>query len=137
MARRRAGDAGGRVGRTWLAAPLMVMTGLWGTTAGLVAAFSPRTVLAWAGTSLSAVDVATWGWVQLGVFAVVLVVGVSRMTSTAGWARAVASLVVALVLLLRFAALPITPVWPLASIALCTVVLWALVVNDDELHDAA
>ncbi|MGW6130640.1 DUF7144 family membrane protein [Cellulomonas sp. NPDC055163] len=137
MARRGAGGAGRRAGWTWFAAPLVVMTGLWGTTAGLVAAFSPRTVLAWTDTSLPAVDVSTWGWGLLAASAPVLVVGVSRTSDGAGWARAVASVVIALVLLLRFTALPITPGWPLAAIALCSVVLWALVVNGDELHDAA
>lgn len=137
MARRRAREVSGPEGWTWFAAPLMVMSGLWGTTAGLVAAFSPRTVLAWTGTGLPAVDLSTAGWALLAASALVLVLGVSRMTDGPGWARAVAGVVIALVLLLQFAALPVTPGWLLASLALCTVVLWALVVNDDELHDAA
>jgi hypothetical protein len=117
------GRESGWVGWIWFGALLMILTGLWGMFSGLVAVFSPATIEGW-----------TRGWVHLAVSALVFVVGVSLLTSAAGWARVAAIVLTAVMLLLQFAALPATPWWSLASIALCLAVLWALVVHGDELR---
>ncbi|GEL48502.1 hypothetical protein KQI48_10195 [Cellulomonas hominis] len=128
------GRESGWVGWIWFGALLMILTGLWGMFSGLVAVFSPATIVGWTRYGLTTVDVSTWGWVHLAVSALVFVVGVSLLTSAAGWARVAAIVLTAVMLLLQFAALPATPWWSLASIALCLAVLWALVVHGDELR---
>lgn len=122
------------VGWIWFGALMMILMGLWGMFSGLLAVFSPATIVGWTRYGLTTVDVSTWGWVHLAVSALVLVVGVSLLSSAAGWARVMAIVLTGLMLLLQFAALPATPWWSAASIALCVVVLWALVVHGDELR---
>ncbi|TKR26796.1 hypothetical protein FA014_03900 [Cellulomonas hominis] len=125
------------VGWIWFAALLMILMGLWGMFSGLVAVFSPHTIVAWTTYGLATVDVSTWGWVHLAVAALVFLVGVSLLTTAAGWARVAAVVLVGLQLLLQFVALPATPWWSLVSIALCVTVLWALIVHGGELRPVA
>lgn len=124
----------GWVGWIWFAALMMIFMGLWGMFSGLVAVFSPSTIVAWTTYGLTTVDVSTWGWVHLTVSFLIFLVGMSLLTSGAGWARVAAVLLTGVMLLLQFAALPTTPWWSLASIALCVVVIWALVVHGGELR---
>jgi hypothetical protein len=122
------------VGWIWFGALMMILMGLWGMFTGLVAVFSPHTIVAWTTYGLAAVDVSTWGWVHLAVAALVFLVGISLLTTAAGWARVTAVVLVGLQLLLQFVALPATPWWSLVSIGLCVTVLWALVVHGGELR---
>lgn len=128
----------GWVGWIWFGALMMILMALWGLFSGLVAVFSPATIVTWTATyGLTTVDVSTWGWVHLAVSALVFLVGVTLISSGAAWARVTAIVLVGLMLLLQFAALPATPWWSLAAIALCVVVLWALIVHGDELRAVA
>jgi hypothetical protein len=104
-----------RVGWIWFGALMMILMGLWGMFTGLVAVFSPHTIVAWTTYGLAAVDVSTWGWVHLAVAALVFLVGISLLTTAAGWARVTAVVLVGLQLLLQFVALPATPWWSLVS----------------------
>jgi hypothetical protein len=79
-----------------------------------------------------ALDVQTWGWVQMigGIFAAIA--GTLLLTGTR-WARYVCILLLTLSMLWSFYSIPYYPVWSIVIIAIDAAVLWALIVHGDEL----
>ena len=76
------------VGWVWFAAFAILVSGLFNIISGAVAVFSPKTVLSWSPDGVAVVDVSTWGWVQLALGLLLLLVGFA-LFSGAGWARVV------------------------------------------------
>ncbi|WP_456825415.1 DUF7144 family membrane protein [Cellulomonas sp. P5_E12] len=124
------------VGWVWFAAFAILVAGLLNVVSGLVAIFSPKTVLSWTRDGIAVVDVSTWGWVHL-VLGVLLVLAGFALFAGSWWARLVAAVLVIINLVAQFVSLPITPWWSLVVIALDLVILWALTVHGDEVERAA
>jgi len=124
------------VGWVWFAAFAILVAGLLNVVSGLVAIFSPKTVLSWTRDGIAVVDVSTWGWVHLVLGALLVLAGFALFAGS-WWARLVAVVLVIINLVAQFVSLPITPWWSLVVIALDAVILWALTVHGDEVERAA
>ena len=124
------------VGWVWFAAFAILVAGLLNVVSGLVAIFSPKTVLSWTRDGIAVVDVSTWGWVHLVLGALLVLAGFALFAGS-WWARLVAAVLVIINLVAQFVSLPITPWWSLVVIALDLVILWALTVHGDEVERAA
>lgn len=126
----------GWVGWVWFAGILLATVGFFNAISGLVAIFSPSTLVAATGEGVAVIDVSTWGWVHLVLGALLVVTGFALLNGS-GWARLVAIVLVVLNLLAQFVSLPVTPWWSLVTIVLDVFVLWALVVHGDEAERAS
>lgn len=124
------------VGWVWFAAFAILVAGFINIVSGLVAVFSPKTVVSWTNDGIAVVDVSTWGWVHLITGALLVLVGFALFGGS-GWARLVAIVLVVVNLVAQFVSLPITPWWSLVAIALDVVILWALTVHGGEVERAA
>lgn len=124
------------VGWVWFAAAVLVTVGLFGVISGLIAVFSPDTVIASNGDAVAVIDVSAWGWVHLALGVLMVLVGLA-LFGGAAWARLIAIVLIVFNLLAQFVSLPATPWWSLVAIVLCVVVLWALIVHGDEARRAA
>jgi hypothetical protein len=71
------------------------------------------------------VDVTTWGWVHLGIGALVAVAGWAVIDGQA-WGRVVGIIVAMLSAVAHFFFIPYYPVWSLLIITLDVLVIWAL-----------
>jgi len=72
-------------------------------------------------------DLTSWGWIQLALGAVAMVVSFG-LFATATWARVVGVGIAALLIIANFLSIPYYPVWSLTLIALYGFVIWALCV---------
>jgi hypothetical protein len=124
------------VGWVWFAAFAILVVGLINVVSGLVAVFSPKTVVSWTSDGIAVVDVSTWGWVHLVLGVLLVLVGFALFAGNA-WARLVAIVLVIVNLLAQFVSLPITPWWSLVVIAIDMVILWALTVHGGEVEHAS
>lgn len=112
----------------WLsfAGILAILLGIFNIIDGLIALFNDRYAVLTQDQVLL-IDVTGWGWflLILGILQVIVGWAILAGQSWARWTGVVmASLVALLHLLLIFA----TPFWSIASIALCILVIYALVV---------
>jgi hypothetical protein len=123
------------VGWVFFGAFALLTAGLFNIVGGLIAAFSPKDVLAWSGHSVVLVDVSAWGWVHFALGVLMVLVGLFLFGGRT-WARAVAAVLVVLNLLAQFVSLPITPWWSLVVLVLDVLVLWAITVHGDEVERA-
>ncbi|MBD5785647.1 hypothetical protein IF650_05595 [Cellulosimicrobium terreum] len=124
------------VGWVWFAGIVLVTLGLFNVISGLVAAFSPNTLVSVTGGGVVLLDVSTWGWVHLVLGALIAVTGFALLAGK-GWARLVAIVLVVLNALAQFSTMQATPWWSLVTILLDLFVLWALIVHGDEAERAA
>src|SRR4051794_8275837 len=124
------------VGWVWFAAFAILVAGFLNLVSGFVAVFSPKTVVSWTPDGVAVVDVSTWGWVQL-VLGVLLVLVGFALFSGRGWARLLAIILVVVNLVAQFVSLPITPWWSMVAIGIDVLVLWALTVHGDEVARAS
>jgi vacuolar-type H+-ATPase subunit I/STV1 len=125
--------AGGRTawsGWVWFAGIMMIMMGAFGAIEGLVALFrdqyyvvGPYNVLVF--------DITGWGWVHLILGVLVLLTGIALLAD-AGWARVVTVILVGLDALVQLAFIGVYPLWSIIVIAMCVIVIWAIVVHGDE-----
>ncbi|MEO6090277.1 MAG: hypothetical protein ABIQ18_44955 [Umezawaea sp.] len=76
-------------------------------------------------------DLTGWGWVHLVVGVLVAMAGVGLWTGAA-WARVVAVVFVSVNALLQLGFVGVQPIWSTIVIALCVVVMWAVVVHGSE-----
>ncbi|GAB4588393.1 DUF7144 family membrane protein [Nocardia sp. IFM 10818] len=70
-------------------------------------------------------DTTTWGWVHIGLGAVLMLAGGGLMAGTT-WGRIAAICVAALSIIANFLFLPYYPWWSVLIIALDIVVIWAV-----------
>ncbi|OII66925.1 MULTISPECIES: hypothetical protein [unclassified Streptomyces] len=76
-------------------------------------------------------DLTGWGWIQLILGAVAIVVSLG-VFSRALWARVVGVGIAALLIIANFLTIPYYPVWSIVLIALYAFVIWALCVVPRE-----
>ena len=112
----------------WLtfAGILGIMLGIFNVIDGLIALFNDK----WAVLTqdqLLIFDTTGWGWFLLILGALQIVVGWGILSGQS-WARWTGVVLAALVALMHLLLIFATPVWSLASIALCILVIYALVV---------
>ncbi|WP_330231619.1 hypothetical protein OHA40_03440 [Nocardia sp. NBC_00508] len=70
-------------------------------------------------------DFTAWGWIHIGIGAVMAAVGFALFTG-AGWARIATIVIAAISILANFLWLPYYPWWSVLIIALDIVVIWAV-----------
>lgn len=119
----------------WIAfaSVLMVMMGAFNAIEGLAGVLVDDFYVTAPGDVL-VLDLTQWGWVHLVVGILVALTGIVLLTGAA-WARVV-TVVLAIgnaIAQLAFAA--VYPVWSLIVIALCVMVIWAVIVHGDEVAD--
>ena len=124
------------VGWVWFAGIVLVTIGFFNAISGLVAVFSPNSLVGVSDAGIVVLDVSTWGWIHL-VIGVLLVLPGFALRSRKGWARMVAIVLVVINAIAQFTTLQVTPWWSLVTIVLDVFVLWALVVHGDEAERAA
>ena len=124
------------VGWVWFAGIVLVTIGFFNAISGLVAVFSPNSLVGVSDAGIVVLDVSTWGWIHL-VIGVLLVLTGFALLSGMGWARMVAIVLVVVNAIAQFTTLQVTPWWSLITIVLDVFVLWALVVHGDEAERAA
>jgi hypothetical protein len=116
--------SGAVIGLTFLAAALMMVTGLLGFFEGLAAIIKGSffVVLPNYAFSLSAVG---WGWLRLIIGVFVFAAGVALLADRT-WARITGVVIASINIIANFVALPYYPVWAVVVIALSAFVIWAL-----------
>ncbi|MFD9894269.1 hypothetical protein ACFWY9_33385 [Amycolatopsis sp. NPDC059027] len=120
----------------WLvfASVIMVILGVFNAIAGIVALFRRGYYIVGPDYSL-VLNVTGWGWAHL-VGGVVVAISGAALFSGTGWARLVAVLCATGTLLTHLMFLSAHPVWSTIVIALCVMVIWAVVVHGEEAPDA-
>jgi hypothetical protein len=79
-------------------------------------------------------DVTAWGWIHL-IFGIVVAGAGFYLLRGAAWARIVAIAVAAISAILNFMYIPYYPVSSILIIALCVLVIWALIAHGREIGD--
>ncbi|HEV8561360.1 MAG TPA: hypothetical protein VGR06_33995 [Actinophytocola sp.] len=108
----------------------MLMIGSFNAIEGLVALFDPNVYIAGPDNVL-VFDLTTWGWVHLIIGVLVAITGIALLAD-AGWARPVTVVLAALNAIVQLTFVTVYPVWSLAAVTLCVVVIWAIVVHGSE-----
>ena len=121
----------GWTGWILFASIIMVIAGTLNAIYGLVAIVNDEWVV-WGNRGSVYFDITAWGWVHLILGLVVVAAGIGIMSGIMV-ARIVAVIVVAISMIVNFAAIPIYPMWSVVVLALEFFVLWALVVHGREL----
>jgi hypothetical protein len=117
-----------RVGSGWLlfAGLLILLLGLFNAIEGLFAIFNDKYV-SLAGGSIYIFDSTGWGWLHLLLGLIQIAVGAGILAGQA-WARGAGIGLAVATALIQMIYLPIFPWWSLINIALCVLVIYALVV---------
>lgn len=113
---------------------VMVMMGAFNMIEGLVGVLGDNFYVV-APEDVLAFDLTGWGWIQLVIGALVLVSGLALITGRA-WARVVAVVLAILNAIGQLAFVSVYPVWSVIVIALCVVVMWAVIVHGNELTES-
>lgn len=124
------------VGWVWFAGIVLVTIGFFNAISGLVAVFSPNSLVGVSDAGIVVLDVSTWGWIHLVIGVLLVLIGFALLSGK-GWARMVAIVLVVINAIAQFTTLQVTPWWSLITIVLDVFVLWALVVHGDEAERAA
>jgi hypothetical protein len=110
---------------------VMVVTGAFTVIEGMVALFDgdyyvvgPENVLV--------LDLTGWGWTHLVIGVLIVLAGTGLWTGAA-WARVVAVVFAAVNAVVQLGFVAVQPVWSTIVIALCVVVIWAVVVHGSEM----
>jgi hypothetical protein len=110
---------------------VMVVTGAFTVIEGMVALFDhdyyvvgPENVLV--------LDLTGWGWTHLVIGVLIALAGTGLWTGAA-WARVVAVVFSAINAVVQVGFVAVQPVWSTIVIALCVVVIWAIVVHGTEM----
>ena len=111
-------------GWTTFAAIMLLVSGSFNLCWGLAALLNDQ-VLTVGGRGVMILDFTTWGWVQLGIGTIMLIVAWG-LFALAGWARWVAIFVAALNMVVQVAAFTAFPLWALTVIALDAIVIYQL-----------
>ena len=122
--------AGWVVGLSLFAGILMIITGLFNAMEGVVA-LARNEIYAVTPRYIFAIDLTTWGWIQVILGIVVLAAGVGVITGQL-WGRVVGITIATLTMLANFAFIPYYPIWSLLIIALNVFVIWALCAYDRD-----
>jgi hypothetical protein len=111
-------------GGTLFAACLLLIDGILDILQG-VSAIARDDVYAQVGSYVFRFDITTWGWIQLivGIVAVLIAIGLFR---DATWARICGVVIAALMVVSNFMWLPYAPYWAFISIGIGIFCIWSL-----------
>lgn len=118
-------------GWTTFAAIMLLVSGAFNVCWGLAAVLNDQ-VLTVGGHGVMVLDFTTWGWVQLGLGAIMLIVAWG-LFATAGWARWLAVGIAALNMVVQVTAFTAFPLWALTVIALDAIVIYQLTAHYTDL----
>ena len=119
--------SGWAVGLIFFAAVLMILVGAFHFIEGLVAVLNGTFYVVRPGYDL-AIDVSTWGWVNI-VGGVIMAIAGIVVFSGALWARIIGMIAASVSALGSFYSIPYYPVWSILVIAIDLAVVWALIVH--------
>ena len=122
-------------GWAMFAGVIMVMVGIFQSTAGLVALFNDDFYAVTDGDLVVKLDYTQWGWIHLILGSFLATAGVAVFSGRV-WGRAVGVVLAGLSALAHLLFLPATPVWSVIVIAIDVLVIYALCVHGGELSDA-
>jgi hypothetical protein len=108
----------------------MIMIGSFNAIEGLVALFNQNFYVAGPDNVL-VFDLGAWGWVHLIIGVLVAITGIALLAD-AGWARPVTVVLAAINAIVQLTFVTVYPVWSLVAVALCVVVIWAIVVHGND-----
>jgi hypothetical protein len=116
---------------------MIAVSGLFSVVNGIVALVGPDAYYVLTGGSLWLLDVAGWGWWNLIIGILLVLVAIAYFLGQT-WARVVAIVLVILSALGQLLLIPAQPWWSLIVIALDVLVIYALTVHGQEIRpDAA
>lgn len=122
------------VGWIWFAGVMMILIGVFDAIQGLVALVR-REFYVVGPENLLVFDLTGWGWVHVIVGVLVALTGIV-LFSGAVWARAATVLLAALNAIAQLAFMAAYPMWSVIVIALCVVVIWAVIVHGNDIRIA-
>ena len=125
----------GWVGWGWFAAIILLMAGVFDAVRGFIALLQPDSVYFVVDGDLFLLDVQGWGWWNLIIGAVLILVAIALFTG-ATWARVVAIIVAILSAIGQLFLIPAQPWWSLIVITLDVLVIFALTVHGKEMKAA-
>ncbi|SDW73339.1 hypothetical protein SAMN05421504_1011366 [Amycolatopsis xylanica] len=117
-------------GWVWFAAVMMIIIGVFGVIEGLVAIFSESYYVAGPNNVL-VLDVTGWGWFHLIAGILIGLTGIALFFD-ATWARVLTVVLAAVDAVAQLSFIAVAPVWSAIVIALCVMVIWAIVVHGSE-----
>ncbi|GAA3865550.1 membrane protein [Saccharothrix violaceirubra] len=112
---------------------VMIIVGFFNVIEGMVTLFQSE-YYAVGPDGVLVFDLDGWGWTHLVIGVLVALAGAALWTG-AGWARVVAVVFAAVNAMAQLAFVTVQPVWSTIVIALCVVVVWAVVVHGSEVRD--
>jgi hypothetical protein len=122
----------GWVGWGIFASVMMIISGGLNIFYGIVAAVNDDWVV-WTNRSAVYLDISTWGWIHIGIGALVVIAGFGVLTGNL-LARLVGVLMASVSLVSNFLFLPAYPLWALTIIVIDALVIWALTAHGGELR---
>jgi len=125
--------ATGWVGWARFGGAILIVSGIFSGVQGLVALIGPDTYFARTAGSLWLFDVQGWGWWNLIVGVVTILIGAALLAGQT-WARVVAVIIAVLSAVGQLLLIPAQPWWSLIVIAIDILIIYALIVHGDELR---
>jgi hypothetical protein len=111
---------------------MMIMVGSFAIIEGLIALFQNEYYLTTA-QGVLLLDLTGWGWLQLSMGAVAIVIGLG-LFSGATWARIAGVVFACLNLISQLAFMAAYPLWATVAITFDILIIWALVVHGGEME---
>ncbi len=128
------GSADTAVGFAFFAASLLIMVGAFQAIQAVIALANDSFYVVGA-EYVFQFDLTTWGWIHLGLGALLIVVGIFLLRG-ASWARWTAVGLAGLSALANFMWLPYYPLWAALVIALDVAIIWALTAHGRAIDNA-
>jgi hypothetical protein len=116
------------------AGTLLVMLGIFQVIEGLVALFKDDYYLVTSEGMPINVDFTAWGWTQIVIGAIAIVVGLGVLRGQT-WARVGGIILAVVSAVVNLAFVPAYPIWATIIIAVDVLVIWALAVHGGETRD--
>lgn len=124
----------GWTGWVVFAGVILMTSGIFSIVQALVALIGPDAYYVVAGGSLFLFDVAGWGWWNLIIGALLIVVGLALFAGQT-WARVVAVVLAILSAVGQLLLIAAQPWWSLIIIAIDVLIIYALIVHGRELRE--
>lgn len=122
----------GWVGWVRFAAVIVIISGIFSLLQGIVAVVGPNTYFVVANGSLFLFDAAGWGWWNIVIGALLVLVGFALLAGQV-WARLVAVLLAIFSASVQLLLIPAQPWWAAIVIAVDVLVVYAIVAHGQEL----
>ena len=126
--------ATGWTGWIVFAGVMLIVVGVFSAIQGLVAVIGPNTYYVASEGSLWLFDVAGWGWWNLIIGVLLILVAVALFAGQT-WGRVVAVILVILNAVGQLLLVPAQPWWSIIVIAIDVLVIYALIVHGRELKE--